>query len=255
VSWIAPLPAPSQQPATNTAVKPETQQLIPRDDASDELRRLMEHGRVNVVYESEPEFVKAGRGWADFHVQLRYSFQYDATKTRKGGRWHVKLAITKLDTKIELTHLIRLPLTFQSPDVWHSRILRHEFDHVAVSLDPRAMLLLTHLLDHLPEIERTLEPTESPTQELLNKLVDDEIVKRRQAVVELMRQNNLRLDKLSAHGAQPVPERAAFFAQLYTKENLAETKFPYVEPVLDLLETPEFQRAKLPFLTADPAGR
>jgi len=205
------------------------------------------------VYDSDPEFVKASRGWADFHVQIRTSFKYDVTKSRARGRWNVKVAVNKLEPKIELTHLIRLPSTFKSPDVWSSRVMRHEFDHIAVSLDPRAMLLLRHLLEHLPVIERTLEPKETPSNAVLNKLIDEEVVKRRQAVVKLMRQNNQRLDKIGAHGAQAIPHRAAFFASLYTKENLAELKFPFFEQTLDLLETAEYQQAELPFLARDPA--
>lgn len=231
----------------------KTQEPIPQDNVPKELRSLIDDGKVEVVYESDPEFVKAARGWADFNVQLRYTFKYVPSKSQKDGRWHVKLEIAKLKPTIELTHLIRLPVTFKSPDVWSGPILRHEFDHIAISLDPRAMLLLKHLLNHLKTIERTLEPKESPTNGLLTKLIDDEILKRREAVIELMRQNNIELDKIGAHGAQAVPDRAAFFAKLYTKENLAERKFPFIDEILDLLETPEYQQAELRFLPRDPA--
>ena len=277
--WVAQLPAQTEQPTTNAFPKSDTQQPFPHDGTPKELLRLIEDGKVEVVYDSDPEFVKAARGWADFHVQIRSSFKYDLTKTRKNGRWQVKLHLMKLEPKIELTHLIRLPVSYQSQDIWNTRSLRrefdtrtwrswlvprlnnagctvwHEFDHIAVSLDPRAMLLLRHLLEHLPVIERTLEPKVTPSNEVLNKLVDEEVVKRRQAIVELMRQNNQRLDKIGAHGAELVPNRATFFTQLYTKENLAETKFPFIEQVLDLLETSEYQQAELPFLARDPADR
>lgn len=239
--------------ATNNQPSKTTREPIPTDQAPKELKRLIDSGKVEVAYDSDPEFVKAARGWADFNVQLQYSFKYDLTKTRKNGRWQVKLSNIRTVTKIELTHLIRLPVTFKSPTVWSGRILHHEFDHVAVSLDPRTMMLLRHLLDHLPALERTLEPNESPSNERLNKLVEDEIIKRREAVVELMRQNNRELDKIGAHGAQPVPDRATFFAKLYTKENLAEKQFPFVEQVLDLLESPAYRKAELPFLARDPA--
>ncbi len=251
---VSQLPAQTKPTTTNALSKSETHQPIPRDGITPELLRLIDRGKVEVVYDSDPEFVRASRGWADFHVQIRSSFKYDLKKTRQNGRWNVTLDITKLEPKIELTHLIRLPSTFKSPDVWSSRVLRHEFDHIAVSLDPRAMLLLRHLLVHLPEIERTLEPKETPTNDVLNKLVDEEVVKRRQAVVELMKQNNQQLDKLGAHGAELVPNRATFFTQLYTKENLAEMKFPFIEQVLDLLETAEYRQAESPFLARDPAA-
>jgi hypothetical protein len=232
--------------------KTATREPIPDDNAPQELKRLIEDGKVKVVYDSDPKFVKEARGWADFQVDLRYTFKYNLTKTRKNGHWRVRLAITKLEPKIELTHLVRLPVTFKSPRVWQSGLLRHEFDHVAICLDPRARLLLRHLLKKLRIIDRTLESDEEPTDERLNKLIDDEITKRREAVVELMRQNNVLLDKVSAHGARLVPDRAAFFEKLYSKEHLAEQKFPFVDQVLDLLDKPEYRDAERPFLRRDP---
>lgn len=244
----------SQEAATPVAQKTliATQELIPTDSAPTDLKRLMKEGKVDVVYDSEPEFVKASRGWADFNVQMQTTFEYDLMKTRKNGRWNVKITVTKLESKIELTHLIRLPSTFKSPDIWSSETLRHEFDHVAVSLDPRAMLLLKHLVEKLPVIERTLEPKEIPSNTVLNKLIDEEVVKRRQAVVELMRQNNILLDKVSIHGNRPVPDRIDFFGKLYAKEHIADQKFPFVDQVLDLMAKPEYRDAELPFLRRDP---
>lgn len=242
---------PVEAKRSNTA----THEVIPNDDAPEELKPLIAAGKVKIVYDSEFDFVKAERGWADFQVDLRYSFKYNVMKSRKNGRTQVRIVITKLEPKIELTHLIRLPASFKSPQVWQGRILWHEFDHVAVSLDPRARLLLKHLLKRLRVIDRTLDEGEEPSDELLSKIVEDEITKRRQAVVELMRQNNVLLDKVGGHGVQAVPERSAFFTKLYTKEHLAEQKFPYVDQVLDLLERPEYRDAELPFLRRDVNDR
>lgn len=243
-----------QTPKSPTVDKPviTTREPIPDDDAPQELKRLIADGKVKVVYDSDPEFVKAGRGWADFNVLLDHSYKYNQTKSKKNGRWQVKLVVHKFEPKIELTHLIRLPASFKSPEVWQSQILRHEFDHVAVSLDPRALLLLRYLLAHLPVIERTLEPDEEPSNERLSQFINEEIDHRRRAVIELMRQNNLLLDKVGNHGLQPVPDRAAFFAKLYTKEHLAEQKFPFVGQVLGLLSTAKYENAELPFLRRDP---
>lgn len=229
-----------------------TREPIPDDGAPQELKRLIADGKVKVVYDSDPAFVKARRGWADFNVLLEYTYKYNLTKSKKNGRWQVKLVVHKLEPKIELTHLIRLPASFKSPEIWQSKILRHEFDHVAVSLDPRAIMLLRYLLAHLPEIERTLEPDEEPSNERLSQIINEEIDDRRRAVIELMRQNNVLLDNVGNHGLRPVPDRAAFFAKLYTKEHLAEQKFPFVGQALGLLSTAKYENAELRFLRRDP---
>ena len=247
--------AEERAPTVTKPLDAATQAVIPVDDAPQELKRLIDAGKVKIVYDSEEDFTKAERGWADFQINLRYSFKYSLTKSRKNGRWQVRLAITKLEPKIELTHLIRLPESIRSPQVWQGRILWHEFDHVAVSVDPRARLLLRHLLKRLRVIERTLDGNEEPSDEVLSKLIEDEITKRRQVVVELMRQNNVLLDKVGAHGAQTVPDRIAFFTKLYTKEHLAEQNFPLMDQVLDLFERPEYRDVELPFLRRDVNDR
>lgn len=255
---VARLAAQIESPTVaDLTLKSDTQRPIPRDGIPVELKELIEAGKVEVVYDSDPEFVKESRGWADFHIQIRTAFKYDVKKTRKDNRWHVKLIITKLEPTIELTHLIRLPSTFKSADIWNSRLLRHEFDHVAVSLDPRAMQLLEHLLKQIRVIEQILEPNETPSNEVFNRLIDEEVAKRRRAVVELLQKNNRQLDKLGAHGVRVVPNRADFFSQLYTKQNLAETDFPFIEQVSGLLKTPKYQAAEthLRFLPRDPAQK
>lgn len=246
---------PGGQPARNDKQKSAdtTHEPIPDDSAPQELKQLIADGKVKVVYDSDPDFVKARRGWADFHVLLDHSFKYGLMKSRKNDRWQVKIHVTKVELKIELTHLIRLPVTFKSPDVWKGQILRHEFDHVAVSLDPRPMLLLRYLLKHLPVIERTLEPQEEPSNERIGQLINEEIERRRQAVIDLMKQNNMLLDMAGAHGIRRVPDRAAFFAKLYSKAHLADQKFPFVDQVLKLLDSKEYQNAELRFLPRDPA--
>ena len=241
-----------RQAAADEKPSSKTHQPIPTEAAPEELKRLITDGNVTVVYDADPEFVELRRGWADFQVRLTQSFKYNLIKTRQRDHWRIKLVVTKLEPKIELTHLIRIPASFKSAKIWQSTLLRHEFDHVAVSLDPRAMLLLRHLLAHLPVIERTLKPGEEPTDERLSHFINEEVELRQQAVVDLMRQNNKLLDKVGSHGTLPVPDRAAFFAKLYSKENLAEQKFRYIDQVLKLLETKDYHNAHLRFQSRDP---
>ena len=105
----APLIALNQDENENAVVQPTveatTRTPIAADSAPDEIKRLIKDGKVEVVYDSEPEFVKAGRGWADFHIQLKHTFRYSLTKLKKQGRWQVTLTVTRLDPHIELTHL------------------------------------------------------------------------------------------------------------------------------------------------------
>jgi hypothetical protein len=228
------------------------QEPIPTDAAPEELQRLIKDGHIKLVYDSDPEFVKADTGKAHFHLIFKQTFEYSFTKSKRNGRWHVKLTATQVKPTVRLEHTIRLPVQYKSDHIWNDRLLRHEFDHVAVSLDPRPVLLIERLFQHLPAIERTLDPGQEPSDELHKKFFNEEFEKRGQAVIELVKQNNVLLDKVGKHGTVPVPRRAEFFGQLYLKENLAKSKFPYLEEVLDLLETPKYREAELRFLPRDP---
>ncbi len=225
---------------------------IPSDNAPDELKKLIEDGKVKVEYDSEGEFAKSGRGWADFHLREDRKYRFDLIKNKRQGRWQIKIIVFQVEEKIVLSHIVRLPAQKKSPDIWTSWLLRHEFDHVAVSLDPRPKMLLVHLLKTLPPIERTLDFGEDPTNDVINRLINEQLDKRAKSVRDLMIRNNQTLDNISHHGTSPVPMRADFFRSLYTKENLAEAKFPYLDNVLKLLDSDNYQKAELRYLPNDP---
>ena len=142
---------------------------IPTDKAPDEIKRLIEEGKVKVEYDSEGEFAKSGRGWADFNLREDRKYRYALAKHKRQGRWQVKITVTNVEEKFELTHIVRLPAQKKSPDIWKSWLMRHEFDHVAVSLDPRPRMLLFHLLKHVSPIERTLDVGEEPSNEVIKR--------------------------------------------------------------------------------------
>ena len=230
-------------------------ELIPDDNAPDEVKKLIEEGKVKVEYDSKGEFAKSGRGWADFHLQEDRKYRFDLIKNKRQGRWQLKILVNQVEEKIVLTHIVRMPAQKKSPDIWTSWLLRHEFDHVAVSLDPRPKMLLVYLLKTLPPIERTLDVGEEPTNEVINRLINEQFDKRAKSVRDLMIRNNQTLDNISHHGTTPVPKRADFFRSLYTKDNLAEAKFPYLDSVLKLIDSEKYQKAELRYLPVDPVGK
>ena len=238
-------------PPSITTTDPN-QEAIPTESAPDEFQRLIKDGQVKLVYDSEPEFVKADTGKADFVLIFNQTYQYNFIKVKRNGRWHVTLTAKQVKPTVRLEHTIRLPSPYKSDHVWEDRLLRHEFDHVTVSLDPRPAMLIEHLFQHLPPIEHSFDAGQEPSEELYKKLFNEEFDKRGQAVIELIKRNNVLLDNVSKHGTEPVPRRAEFFGRLFLKENLAESKFPFLEEVLDLLETPKYRKAELRFLPRDP---
>lgn len=227
----------------------------PTDKAPKNLRSMIQDGTVTLVFSSDPDFVKDNIGKAHFYLRMTQKYAYGFSKTKKNELWQVKVTAKNVEPTVRVEHVVRLPVKYKADAVWNGRLLRHEFDHVAVSLDPRPVLLLEHLCRKLPPLEQTLAAGEEPSDAVYKRIINEEIDRRRDAVNDLIQTNYVLLDQVSKHGTMAIPKRAEFFGKLYTKENLAEQKFPFVAEVLELLESPVFQQAELRYLPRDPTEK
>ncbi len=206
-----------------------------------ELQQLMERGHVTLKFVPADELPAEEWGRCDFQLGFHRKFQFDVQSVMKGGKRFGRVKVTSIQCDIQVTHLVRLRETFAPPRTWDNTLTWHEFDHVAIGCDPRAVLLLKYLAEHLPVIERPIvRRDEEMLSDLAEKWINEELDRRESAVTELIRQNNRRLDQHSGHGTQAIPDRKAFFEQLYTKAHLAEQKFPYTDAALRLFERPEY---------------
>lgn len=225
------------------------------DKAPKVLKTLIRDGAITVVFSSDPEFVKENTGKAHFYLKLTQKYGYGFSKSKKSDVWQVKVTPKNVEPTVKLEHVVRLPVKYRADTVWNGRLIRHEFDHVAISLDPRPVMLLEHLCRTLPPLERTLAAGEEPSDAVYKRIINEEIDRRRDAVNDLIQANYVLLDQVGKHGTIPIPKRAEFFGKLFTKENLAEQKFPYVMEVLQILDSPVYQRAELRFLPRDPTDK
>ncbi len=221
-------------------------------EAPPEMAALVQAGQVTIEYVSDPEFVEKDNGNCAFQLEFARTFKYRFETTRRNRQPVLKVTLTSIDPTITVTHAIRMPVQYARPKPWENRLLRHEFDHVAVSSDPRPKLLLKYLVRRLPPFEHALQPGETADATLCEKLINLELDRREDAVTEVIRQNNRLLDDLSRHGEIGVPERVEFFAKLYTKEHLASLEFPFVEEALKVFETQAYSAAENLHLDRDP---
>jgi hypothetical protein len=191
-------------------------------------------------------------GKTHYFLDFDWTFDYKYSISQRDDRNILKLSVLKLKHKIKRRHVVRMPLAYYDPGVWRTQLMRHEFDHVAVSIDQRPILMLKHLCKQMSTIEHVLESPGKPSKELCLGLVNNALRRRQNAVIDLVRANYVLLDKVSMHGMIPVPNRGKFFVRLYTKQNLQEQRFPFADEVADLLETPEYRSVKVRNLATDP---
>jgi hypothetical protein len=221
------------------------------------LRKLIEDGDTTVEFVTDPGFVKLNRGNCTFNLHATYQFKYSfkLLAPTSDGRARVRITLYNMRAEVTLKHRVRIPDRYSKPKPWETRLMLHEFDHVAISLDPRPKALLRYLAEHLPPFERTLGNGEKPSNDFYRTAITEEANKRKAAVTDLIQRAYEALDETSLHGAVPIPDRPRFFGQLFSEERLAEMRFPFLAEARDALEAPEYSRPGLRFLPMDPTGK
>lgn len=104
----------------------------PTDKAPKAMRSMIQDGAINLVFSTEPDFVKRDTGNAHFFLRLTHKFGYGFSKSKKNDLWQVKLAGKQVEPSVRIEHVVRLPAKYKGDTVWKGRLVRHEFDHVYV---------------------------------------------------------------------------------------------------------------------------
>lgn len=236
VLLLLSLLAPRQVLAAESSTAPEPPAWI---------KPVFDRGLTKIEFYDPAKQPQKFPGWTTYNFDLtqRFNYEYDFRVTAKKK---CLVTITPQFTLIELAvrHQILLPQRYDTPRVWESPLAQHELEHVAISAHHRVALLIEHLVKNIKKVERTFDKPSQITDELLQAAIGAAVTPRREALDALLTANNHRLDKLTGHGAKPLADRDAYFAQMYLKENLDEMKFPYLPEVLDLLNQRRYQDAR-----------
>ena len=209
------------------------------------IRVAEESGKLQVDFYDPKNRPKSYPGWTDFEFSLEYKYRHRTRwKPAKGNTLTVTIVPTFTSIEPLVSHRIKLPQS-QDDTPWHETELgRHELDHVAIGSHPRSMMLVTHLLKNMGTLSRNADRVSDVTRKWADESITAEVRNRRHAVEALISTNNERLDDITRHGGRAIRERAAFFEQLFLKENLDESKFPYIGESLKLLESEEYRKSK-----------
>jgi len=210
----------------------------------DWIKPAFHRGHVTVEFSDPTQKPRDYPGWTKFESKLTYLFHYEyQTETAPEKKLAVTLTPKFKKLNWEVHHQIQLPEHLQTPRVWEAPLARHELDHVGIGAHHRLALLADHLVRKIQRIERTVEKGSLVDRAWAELAIRDEITPRREAIDELIKANNRKLDKLTGHGQRGLEDHEAFFSTMYLKENLDEMKFPYLAEVRELLTTREYQAA------------
>lgn len=178
------------------------------------------------------------------HWDGKFHYEYQWWTRPDGVLVEITNGFSLLDTWV--SHMIRMPSGYSTTRKWYRRLLLHEYDHVAISLDGRAMMLF----DALARSKAAWTVTLPVGTKITKGLVADEVRKRvrkyRAAVVKLIQHNYDVLDDLTDHGLKPLADRRAFFERCYALETLEEAGFPpeFIAVVRPVVQSPRYKQAR-----------
>lgn len=203
------------------------------NDVPSDLSRLVDVGKVRM--EVDEAAVRAAKRTAltAFHFKFTYRTHYrwpSSSRSTVGGR-SIKLLVRFTEFDWEIEHRIMLSERFRPTKPWETPLLRHEFDHVAVSTDPRLLAMLASLDKAEVPIPVEVEQGITLSSKQIDEAIHAYVVRFQKALEDLVNDRYRQLDRESKDGLKFIADRSAFFQSLYTSEGLENEKFEFLDLV------------------------
>lgn len=216
-------------------------------DAPPRLARLIDRGNVRIVGD-QAAVDAAGRTALTiftFSLEYRMRFRMSELPRDKAGTRSMQIAVSYFEVKSDVFHKVLLSNRFQPLKPWESALLQHEFDHVAISTDPRMFAILRSLNGTKATLMRSLEAGIKVTDAWAKDEIETSVKELQQAVESLVRHYYVELDRVSSNGLVAIEDRNRFFLDLFSEENLARNQFAYFEQAqknLKAIEVEDLQK-------------
>jgi len=207
-------------------------------DAPGEFVRLIDRGNVKIKVDDKRirQANKAALTSFRFIVDYDFRFRYQWIESnRNENLWRAKIMAWMDQPKIRLEHTIFVPSTFTPTIPWQSNLLKHEFDHVAISTDPRLEKILKRVLQRRRVWVAEWDQATMPTENDLRAKIKDDLTFETKSFEKMIQSQYDQLDRESVDGLQDISDRQKFFLDLYTVAGLERTAFEYLDPVRDYL--------------------
>ena len=209
--------------------------------------RLIDEADVSFAFYDPVRDPRQHQGYTTFHYDVRYRSAY---QYRLNGR-RIRIDPYVGWFAYQLSNEVLLPESLDHDGRWASSLVQHEFDHVAMTVDPRIRMLIEQVCRATPAIVRDVSLGAEVNGQLIDRLIHDAVEPRYQAVLDLLIANEKDLDKVTRHGRHDPPDRRAYFKALFTEPNLKQHGFPYLADVKPLLRTRGYREAQLPYRFGD----
>ncbi len=210
------------------------------DAAPPAFRRLIDQGMVSFARDDAALAKHGKRALTEFHIETNYEYSY---RTFPGNRLDqagaIEVSLKNVDFRV--SHRVVLPTDFQAdPSAWNGIVLIHEFDHVAISTDPRIGMLANQIYPRRMRLSAQLDAVQV-TEKEIQLFIKRETDQRVDEIRRIIQGNYDALDSSTRDGYQALDDRAAFFQSLYSQENLAKHDFLYLSKSSSLIKQSKYR--------------
>ncbi len=208
-------------------------------EAPGEIVRLI--GLGNVRIEIDDEAVKASNKLALTAFQLKVTYdariRYDwIAQGNQNQPWKARIIANVPKPRIQLDHQVIIPSTFQPTEAWESALMKHEFDHVAISTDPRLLKIMERIFKRKWVFTEGWDQPSRPTDADVQSRVEQLLAREVKNCEQLIQQQYDWLDLQTISGSQSLDSRMSFFQELYSFQGLGRCSFARRDLVKEYLE-------------------
>jgi hypothetical protein len=161
-----------------------------------------------------------------FKTQHRMVYRYQRVSNDDEGNQRFRVSCSFRNPQFSMSHTIVMPSGFRTTDAWKSTLLKHEFDHVALTTDPRVEKIARVILWQSDQWIETI-PAGLRIDELQIETVAEQRFADRRDNFEKSLQNVYdQLDDVSRMGQSAIPNRKEFLKLVYGVDNLERIGIP-----------------------------
>ncbi len=198
------------------------------------LLRLVDAGSVTFDFDDAKLSSLKKSAATEFVIDTSFRTRYQIKDSANGPVTTATVTVKYTNYKFQVTHKVTLPNEFDWQSKWYHVLLKHEFDHVAISSDPRIAILADKLFNQSDNFRINIGNGQS-TEEAIERMVQNKFEERKIRLQKWIQDLYDELDQVSNLGRDAIPDRMAFFRNLYSEERLRKAEledFKRIQPIL-----------------------
>lgn len=200
-------------------------------DAPGEFVRLIDKGNVSIQVDDELVRKSGKSAITIFRFALDFDYKFRSQWVESGARsgvWKAKITSWIDQPKVRPEHTICIPSKFNPKSPWQSALMKHEFDHVAISTDPRLIKIIQKVLERRKTWVEEFEQATMPRESEIRQRIEVEVGRTVKICETMIQAQYDELDKKSTDGMSSIENRQEFFLGMFSVQGLERCKFAFL---------------------------